>query len=237
MLEDLNKLVALQRLDSRLALIEDEFAAIPAKREGVLAALSNCDERLADAKERLKTSELEQRRVEQKLQEEEALLVRLLGQQNQVKSNDAYTALLQEMEQAKQSISVFETGILEGMEVAESAKEILATEESAVASERKRLDVNDKTLEGRGEQLSGEISNQRDAREQLCEGLETGLLNLYQKVLMRRQPALVLVTGETCDGCRVGIPAQDYIEILKAEKIVTCHSCKRILLHAEKDDD
>ena len=237
MLEDLNKLVALQRLDSQLAIIEEEFASIPGKRESVTEALSHCDARLEGAREQLRATELEQRRVEQKLVEEETLLVRLEGQQNQVKSNDAYTALLHEMEQAKQSISGCETGILEGMEAAEAAKETLNAEESGVATERKRLGVNAKTLEERGGHLTGEISGLREAREQLCGGLETGLLDLYQKTLSRRQPALVLVTGETCSGCRVGIPAQDYIEVLKAERIVICQSCKRILLHAEKVGD
>jgi len=233
-LEGLNKLVDLQHLDSQLAAFEEEHSAIPAKKENLVQALAQCDERLEAAREKLQASGLEQRRVEQELQEKEALLQRLEGQQNQVKSNDAYTALLHEMEQARQAISICETGILEGMETVEDAKETLASEESAIATERMRLGVNEKTLADREEHLAAEIASMREARVQACGGLEAALLERYQKVLARRQPALVLVTGEMCNGCRVGIPAQDFIEVLKAEKIITCHSCARILLHAEK---
>ena len=234
MLEGLNNLVDLQRLDGERTVFEEEFSAIPGKRVSLVEALAHCDKRLEHAKEQLLASELEQRRVEQALQEQEALLQRLEGQQNQVKSNDAYTALLHEMEMAKQAISSCETGILEGMEAVETARETLAADESAVAAERKRVGVTEKTLDERETHLSAEIARLSEAREQVCSGLEAGLLGRYQKILARRQPALVLVTGEMCTGCRVGIPAQDFIEVLKSEKIVTCMSCGRILLHAEK---
>ena len=139
-----------------------------------------------------------------------------------------------ELERAKQAISSCETGILEGMEATETGRETLAAEESEIAAERKRVGENEKVLEDREGYLSNEIARLREAREQVCAGLESPLLDRYQKILARRQPALILVSGETCSGCRVGIPAQDFIEILKAERIVTCGSCSRILLHAEK---
>ena len=76
-LEGLNKLVDLQRVDSQLSIFEEEYSAIPKKRENVAEALARCDERLKLAREHLQASGLEQRRVEQGLQEKEALLQRL----------------------------------------------------------------------------------------------------------------------------------------------------------------
>ena len=64
-------------------------------------------------------------------------------------------------------------------------------------------------------------------------GLEAKMLAHYQKILNRRRPALVMVTGEMCTGCRVGIPAQDFIDILKSEQLITCGNCQRILFHAD----
>ena len=151
-----------------------------------------------------------------------------------MKSNEAYTALLHEMEVARQAISGCETGILEGMEAVENARETVVAEESKAAAERKRVDVTEKTLDEREGHLSVEIARLSETREQVCSGLEAALLDRYQKILARRQPALALVTGEMCSGCRVGIPAQDFIEVLKSEAIITCMSCGRILLHAEK---
>jgi predicted nucleic acid-binding Zn-ribbon protein len=51
--------------------------------------------------------------------------------------------------------------------------------------------------------------------------------------LTRRRPAVAMVSEEMCQGCRVGIPAQNYIEILKGERIITCGNCHRILVHPD----
>jgi len=60
------------------------------------------------------------------------------------------------------------------------------------------------------------------------------LLNHYERVAKRRRPAVILVKEERCGGCRVGIPPQAFIEIIRSETIVTCGNCARILIHAEK---
>jgi len=46
-----------------------------------------------------------------------------------------------------------------------------------------------------------------------------------------------LVRHDICEGCRVGIPAQAYIEILRGEELVTCGNCQRILLSPEMVSD
>jgi predicted nucleic acid-binding Zn-ribbon protein len=59
-------------------------------------------------------------------------------------------------------------------------------------------------------------------------------LKHYERIAKRRRPAVILVQEERCGGCRVGIPPQTFIEIMRSEMIVTCGNCSRILLHAEK---
>jgi predicted nucleic acid-binding Zn-ribbon protein len=40
----------------------------------------------------------------------------------------------------------------------------------------------------------------------------------------------VVVSRELCLGCRVGIPPQQYLYVLSGERVVTCGSCRRILI-------
>ena len=67
-------------------------------------------------------AEQEQRRHEAAVADREALVKKLEGQQFQVKSNDAYKALLHEIDQARAGISEAETRILEAMEGIEAMR-------------------------------------------------------------------------------------------------------------------
>jgi hypothetical protein len=236
MATDLDKLIALQSLDDQLAHMEEEQAAVPGQREALVQQRVECDQRVEAAGEAVRAAEGEQRRVEVELADQQTALQRLEAQQFQVKSNDAYTALLQEMERAKQSISDCETGILECMETIEEAGASLAEAESEGGAARTRLENEAKALDAREQELRTELTALRSQREGVAGDVDASLLSQYTRIAKRRSPAIAMVSGELCQGCRVNIPPQSYIEILKGEKIVTCGNCTRILIHQPPDE-
>jgi len=110
-LEGLNELVGLSRLDSKIAALEEELGALPARRAAAAEQQAAGEARLAVARERVSEAEQDQRRCEGQAQDKEALLAKLESQQHQVKTNVAYTALLSEIDQAREAISEAETGL------------------------------------------------------------------------------------------------------------------------------
>ncbi|MCH2169482.1 C4-type zinc ribbon domain-containing protein [Myxococcota bacterium] len=234
MLDSLDQLVELQDLDSRLARFREELGKIPVRRQTGAERRARGDEELEVAQKALADCETRQRQAEANLQDREAMLLQLEGKQHQVKSNEAYTALLAEMEQTRGLISEVETVLLEGMEEIESARGELSQVEERISAERDNLDADEKVLAKSEKDLEASIEGLEKDRVGVCGNLGGDVLSVYQRVLKRRQPALVLVTEELCTGCRVGIPAQDFIEILTAERLVTCMNCNRILLHPDK---
>ena len=105
MLQGLTQLLELQRLDDQLVDSQTEHDGIPARRDRIAEERSATDERLSTAKQSLEDAQLAMRQAESALQDRETLLEKLEGQQFQVKSNDAYSALLHEMAQAREAIS------------------------------------------------------------------------------------------------------------------------------------
>jgi len=175
-----------------------------------------------------------QRRAEGEVREQEALLAKLEGQQHQVKSNEAYTALLHEMDQAKRAISDAETRILEAMEAIEQANHDLASGDRDVVALRERLEREEQALDERAQRLQKEISELHQRRDEIARGLDAILLERYERIASRRSPAVAVVNRELCLGCRVDIPPQRYIEILKGQEIITCERCHRILIHEDQ---
>lgn len=234
MLEALDRLIELQELDTELRNFEGEASRLPEARIRGDATRTAAEERVATAREGLQTAEGDQRRAEGELRDQEAVLQKLEGQQHQVKSNVAFTALLQEMEQAREGISGCETRILEAMEAIESAKEALAVAEREAAETLARLDGELREIDEREKELGVEISRVREARAGVIPHIDDKILTMYEKVAVKRWPAAVLVTNERCAGCRIDIPPQSYIEVLRGERLVTCGQCNRILLPGEK---
>lgn len=234
MLQGLSQLLELQRVDDELVALQTEYDGLPDHRERIEVERSACDERLAAAKEALLEAEAKLRQAEAGLEDQEALLQRLEGQQFQVKSNEAYTALLHEMERAREAISEHETRILEHMDAIEQSKGQLAEAEKWSAETRARLDAERRAVEARDEECRREIERLKERRAEVGPGVGPELLNHYERIANRRRPAVVVVDEERCGGCRVGIPPQSFIEILRGETIVTCGNCSRILIHAER---
>ncbi len=230
----MERLLELQRLDEELIAFEEEQGAAPGRRSRIEAGRSACETRISEAREALEHAETQQRQIETALQDQEALLKKLEGQQFQVKSNEAYTALLHEMDTAKRAISEGETRILEGMEAIETARAALATAEAEGAETRERLAAEESALDSRESELAAAAARVREARAVVRPDIESKLLELYEKIAARRRPAVVLISNEMCLGCRVGIPPQSYIEILRLKRVVTCGHCHRILLPGEK---
>jgi len=233
-LEGLNELVGLSQLDSQLAVLEAERAGIPEKRAASAQERETGETRLAAASEIVSEAELAQRRCETDAQDKEALLAKLESQQHQVKTNEAYSALLTEMEQAREAISQAETGVLEAMEAIESAGNELAALEEQTRAVTERLDSEEKAWDERESALDSEITSLRQRREEQLGTLDGELAARYERVASRRSPAVAVITGEICLGCRVGIPPQAFIEILTGEALVSCNHCHRILIHRDQ---
>ena len=119
------------------------------------------------------------------------------------------------------------------MDAVESARIELKSAEKLDAEATARKETELSEMDARAERLEGELAELGGQRDAVGPQLAPGILALYEKVAKRKRPALALVKQNTCEGCRVGIPAQNYIEILKGEELITCGNCQRILLVPE----
>jgi predicted nucleic acid-binding Zn-ribbon protein len=229
--DSLRQLVELHRLDEELHQVEEATDALPGQRADIDATEAQVREKLEQAQELLRQLQQEQRLEETSLQDHETQKTRFEGQQSQVKSNEAYTALLHEIETASEAISRSETRILELMEAVEKASRGLRAAQEESRQTEAELGRRRLALDAKEEQLSKERTRLEATRANLAAAVEREPLARYERIAERRRPAIALVSGELCLGCRVGIPPQLYVEVLSGKSLVTCGTCHRILIH------
>jgi predicted nucleic acid-binding Zn-ribbon protein len=229
-LQDLERLIELQRVDDELAAAEQELAGLPGRRAARAAARESAETRLAAAAEALRAAEAEQRHAETRLQDQEALHKKLEGQQFQIKTNEAYTTLLREIDHAKSAVSACETLILEAMDAidrAGSERERAEREAEAILA---RTATDGGALDAREKDLGARIAELRELRQRACERVPPELLAQYDKVAAHKRPAVTPVRNAICWGCRVHVPPQLHIELLRGQRLITCPNCLRILV-------
>jgi hypothetical protein len=231
--ETLRQLVVLQRVDDELAGVKLEAEGLPARCEAAEAERSASQAALEEAGEALKARELEQRGLESELADAEELIRRLEGQTSQVKTNAAYHVLLAEIEAAKQAKDDLEERILETMEVVSEHRDALTSAEEKARATGSRVDEELARIESRVTELAKDRDRLGAARDQAADLLDPDARSRYERVVERRRPGVAIISQEVCSGCRVGIPPQDFVELISATSILQCRTCKRVLVHRD----
>jgi len=230
LIDTLRQLMGLQRIDDEIARLRADQAALPVRRAELVASREAAEARVLETRQALEAAEAAQRRAEVELQDREAVRRKLEGQQFQVKTNDAYTALLHEIERARQAISGSETAILEAMESIETSGSAKRVAEEAVRGVVERVARQSEEFDQREQALSARAAELDVARRETVEKIPPELLAQYEKISARHRPAVVRVRQETCQGCRVHIPPQLAVELIRGTKVLACTHCQRILV-------
>src|ERR1041384_1624935 len=115
MKEDIKLLLALQEKDLTLDRLRSEAAAIPSKIAAIKGEIQSAKAALEEAKKEAIQLQILKKQKELDLETQEGAIRKHSTELNAIKSNDAYRALLGEIEKSKQVKSGLEDQILQLM--------------------------------------------------------------------------------------------------------------------------
>jgi len=233
LLQGIQALLELSRVDVQIAELEDEKRGLPAARAALLQEREKGLAAAEAAQAAVIAAEQEQRRHEAAVADREALVKKLEGQQHQIKTNEAYTVLLHEIDQARAAISDAETKILEAMEQIESARGALERARAAAKGTEDRAAQQERIFTEREKSLDQTLGNLRRDRAALVGGVDAQLLQRYDRVAARRRPAVAIADRGKCMGCHVSLPPQVLLELRRGVGLNTCGNCQRLLVLAD----
>jgi predicted nucleic acid-binding Zn-ribbon protein len=232
LLQSMRQLIVIRDIDEEIAGVGADLSRIPQEREAIEGELASAREALAQVRERLEREEIEERRLESQMREQEALLQRLNAQSAQVTSPQAYQALQHELEHAGAASSDFETRALLLMESIDQLRGEVAAAKDRLERAEAQTPIRLDELSVREERLRAEREALLERREKACQRLDAGLLAHYERVAQQRRPAVGVFEGKVCPECRIAVPTMRASEIQRAEKVHACSSCHRLLVPA-----
>lgn len=173
--------------------------------------------------------------------------------------NAHYDRMMEFLNKKHNDISEYESldfNVLDYNVVKDLVREYEATYENIVKQKRRALSVQ-KSAESTAEKLkamlvqvskaqkdfnalkakheeelhegAGELDKLRKAVEEAASKVDPALLQKYKRIKQNRPMPVSMLKDGRCMGCNMELPSRDLANIKKADKIVECENCGRIL--------
>jgi predicted nucleic acid-binding Zn-ribbon protein len=227
---NLERLIALQRLDSAAQDAQRRLADEPERQKALDARLEEARQRVAAAKERLAENQTARRGIEKDVALHQGRLSKFRDQLMGVKTNVEYQAMQKEIGFAQTEVKGLEDKILERMLEADELTAIAKKAEAELASEQKTVDAERRTLSAEQAELTAVLDRVLKERTQVVGSLDPKAFTIFDLVSKRRNGVGVAEARDgICTICHVRLRPQVFNNVRKNDEIIQCDSCQRIL--------
>jgi predicted nucleic acid-binding Zn-ribbon protein len=235
----LQSLLDLQNVDMRLTDVRARLAALPKK-------LAEVEARVAAAKAEVEASKAAQlatikdrKKYELDVEQWKERVRKYKDQTSQVKTNEAYKALLHEVQTAEEEIAKAEDRLLEQMVAGEeydrqvkASEKLLKEVEEVARGSRAKIEADKSGAEKELAELNAE-------RVRFVAEIPENLLDHYERIAKKHNGvALAEVRDEMCSACGMRVRPHVFQEMrrLASEEMFHCETCTRILYYIEPEE-
>lgn len=232
---DLEKLIALQTLDSQMHDAEKVLASEPDRLVALDAALDAAKQRVTEAKERLSQNQAGRRELEKTIAMHQGRLSKFREQGMNVKTNQEYHAIQHEIAFAQTEIKTIEDKELELMIEADEITAAVKAAEGLFVHQQKTAEAEKKAIAAEAIEHRARLDRLKSERTGLVSGITASVLATFDRVSARRQGVAVSEARDgICTICHVRMRPQVFNTVLRNEQVLQCDSCQRILYHVAK---
>jgi predicted nucleic acid-binding Zn-ribbon protein len=231
MYEQLENLIRLQALDREVQRLTQQVAGIAPQIEETRLHLAAAERSLEEGKARVEAARKERRAAEKDLETQIDKRRKFQEQQSKVKTNKEYQALMGELTGLKLEETAAEDRILAQMEQQAEAEKLLPGLTAEVSREKQEFEQKERVLRAAEQKLRAELATAESGRAGIVATLEPSTLQTYQRILKIRGSAVAEVRDEFCLGCSTKVTPQNYMEVMRNDRIHNCPHCQRILYY------
>ncbi|MEW5701709.1 MAG: C4-type zinc ribbon domain-containing protein [Candidatus Zixiibacteriota bacterium] len=227
-------LLKLQGVDYQLGELERSKDYLPDMIQTLEGDVRQAEKAVAEARDQLEANRLESRRLELRVKEKNTELERLQKQMMVIKTNKEYDALAREMEHVKADIAASEEGILLALERIETLDREIQEKDAQFQEVKARNGAQLESIRREVDSVGSKIKIKEDERHNIIVRLDDAMVAVYERVRRGKGAgAVVFVRNKACSGCHKTLPPQLIQEIRRAERLITCDSCGRILIWSD----
>jgi len=232
----LKSLIELQAVDFRLIGIRERLARFPKRLAEVEARVTAARQQVTTAKEALLTGQKERKTYEMDVDQWKERAKKYRNQSGEVKSNEAYKALLHEIQNAEDEVAKAEDRLLERMVSGEEYDRQVKAAEAAVKEIETSAHKERQTIQAEFNAAQKELAAAEAVRASAMAAVPEDLVDHYERIAKRHGGiALAEIRGEGCGQCGVHIRPHVIQQLQRDsnEGFFHCETCTRILYYAD----
>jgi uncharacterized protein len=227
---DLERVIALQHLDTEANLARKKLAEGPEREKAYESRLVEAKQRVADAKAQLAANQEARRAIEKDVALHQGRLSKYRDQAMAVKTNQEYHAIQHEIAHAQGEIKKHEDAMLERMVEADDLAATIKTAEADLATEQKTIEADRKTMQAEHAALETRLDKLGADRTAILTAIDKQVLSTYELAAARRHGIAVAEAKDgICTICHVRLRPQVFNTVRRNDSITQCDSCQRIL--------
>jgi predicted nucleic acid-binding Zn-ribbon protein len=220
----------IQSIDTKFDDIRREKEETPKEIEKLRKGLDLLDNAVEQNLSTVEELKKERRKVERELEEIDLKLKKSKLRLNEVKSNREYQAVLKEIEDLKDLTFQKEETVIKWMEEIEIQEKKCTDNTVRREESQEEYKSKEKAFSQRIRELDKEVQSLNEKRVQLSPNLDEDLLRRYNGLRSHLKGRVVVpVIDGVCQECHLGIPPQQYNELIKGDSMQSCPHCSRII--------
>lgn len=228
-------LVVLQQKDIHIDQLRKHSHEIPDAVTEKNNELAQSRAEIEDAKKLLTQYQLSRKEKEIELGIKENDIRKHSSELNAVKTNEAYRALMSEIDKAKQAKTIFEDEILQLMEQIDQQSAKIKASENEFKQKEASIRAEISAIESELKKFDEDAARYQIERDEFVKQIDPAILQQYEYIRSARGGlAIVPIEDGNCGGCHLTLRPQTINEVSKVQGIVFCDNCARILFKKEE---
>lgn len=228
--ESIKQLLILQERDLEIDRLYNESEKVPKDIGAIKKQMADEKAALEDSKKELTHVQGERKEKEAALSAKEELVRKHSAELNGLKSNEAYRAMIGEIDKAKQDRSLLEDEILQLMDKVDQAQRTWRERETAAKSVEGERQKAISDLEAKQKSLEEQIVQKQKERDELATGYPKPIMQRYQTLRQGKRISVVVpIKAEQCSGCHMKLSPNLINEVKRGQMVMFCEHCSRIV--------
>lgn len=238
MKEDLELLLKLQVLDYDRGELERSKEYIPDMMENLKREIVENTEIFNNNEKELSEVTIAQKSLELEISGYQDELKKLKSMMMAIKTNKEYDALVSQIDGVKNSINEKETILLETLERIEILDSGIEELRGKSTDTKKQNDDQLSILQEKMDSVGSKVQMKDDERQNIIVRVPKRIMSIYERIRKSRGGSVVItVKKRACGACFKALPPHRIQELKRADQLITCDNCGRLLIWQDGDSN